>query len=116
MRDAIQCLRAEGKKTAVVTNNFWMDREHRKPTHPLDTSLFDAVIIFLSHYTNQMNSYFPVVESCRLGMRKPDERIYRHVLELLHVSADEAAFLDDIGNNLKSARHLGMHTIQVLVL
>jgi len=53
------------------------------------------------------------VESSRLGMRKPDPRIYRHACELMAVPASETIFLDDIGRNLKPARALGMTTIKV---
>lgn len=48
-------------------------------------------------------------------MRKPDERIYRYVLDQLRLPANETAFLDDIGTNLKSAQNIGIHTIQVCV-
>ena len=54
-----------------------------------------------------------LVESRAVGMRKPDPRIYRLVCERLGVEPPQAAFLDDIGANLKSARALGMHTIKV---
>lgn len=47
MLDAIQCLRAEGMKTALLTNNFWMDRAHRIPTQPLDPNLFDVIIVYI---------------------------------------------------------------------
>jgi len=53
------------------------------------------------------------VESSAVGLRKPDPRIYHHVLERLGVPARRAAFLDDIGRNLKPARELGMATIRV---
>jgi putative hydrolase of the HAD superfamily len=47
-------------------------------------------------------------------MRKPDPRIYQLVCRELGVEPPRAAFLDDIGTNLKSARALGMHTIKVM--
>jgi epoxide hydrolase-like predicted phosphatase len=46
-------------------------------------------------------------------MRKPDPRIYTHVLGELQLGAEEAVFLDDIARNLKPAREMGMHTIKV---
>lgn len=54
-----------------------------------------------------------VVESARVGMRKPDPRIYQLACEGLGVTPPEAAFLDDLGANLKGARALGMTTIKV---
>lgn len=46
-------------------------------------------------------------------MRKPEERIYRHTLELLNVQPQETVFLDDLGINLKTARDLGLKTVKV---
>ena len=54
-----------------------------------------------------------VIESAKVGLRKPDARIYRMACEALDVRPEESAFLDDIGANLKGARALGMTTIRV---
>jgi len=55
-----------------------------------------------------------VVESSKVGLRKPDPRIYTLACDLLGVAPDEAVFLDDLGVNLKPARALGMRTIKVV--
>ena len=54
-----------------------------------------------------------IVESSRVGCRKPERRFYELALEELDISADEAVFLDDLGVNLKPARAMGMTTIKV---
>jgi putative hydrolase of the HAD superfamily len=54
-----------------------------------------------------------VVESSKLGWRKPDPRIYRHACELLGVAPEHCVYLDDLGINLKPARAMGMRTIKV---
>ena len=54
-----------------------------------------------------------VVESAKVGLRKPDPRIYLMACEGLGVSPEESVFLDDIGANLKGARAVGMTTIRV---
>ena len=54
-----------------------------------------------------------VVESFRVGMRKPESRIYELACRKLDVSPADAIFLDDLGTNLKTARALGMATIKV---
>lgn len=54
-----------------------------------------------------------IVESSKVGVRKPDVRFYEIACELLDVVASEAVFLDDLGVNLKPARALGMTTIKV---
>ncbi len=55
-----------------------------------------------------------VIESSKVGMRKPDPRIYTLACEGLNIAPQEAVFLDDLGINLKPARQLGMSTIKVL--
>lgn len=55
-----------------------------------------------------------VVESSRVGCRKPERRFYELALEELDISAEEAVFLDDLGVNLKPAREMGMATIKVV--
>ena len=55
-----------------------------------------------------------VIESSKLGIRKPDPRIYALMCEALDVDPAECVYLDDIGHNLKPARDMGMTTIKVL--
>jgi putative hydrolase of the HAD superfamily len=54
-----------------------------------------------------------VVESSRLGVRKPDPAFYELACAELGISPTEAVFLDDLGINLKPARAMGMATIKV---
>jgi putative hydrolase of the HAD superfamily len=60
-----------------------------------------------------MTLFEHVVESSKLGMRKPDPRIYQHTCRLLEVEPGECVYLDDLGINLKPARAMGMKTIKV---
>ena len=55
-----------------------------------------------------------VIESSKLGIRKPNPRIYEVACNEVGVKPENAAFLDDLGINLKPARAMGMHTIKVL--
>lgn len=54
-----------------------------------------------------------VVESSKVGLRKPDPAIYRLMLDRLGAEAPRSVLLDDLGVNLKPARELGLHTIKV---
>lgn len=54
-----------------------------------------------------------VLESSRIGIRKPDPRIYALMCEALDVEASDCVYLDDLGINLKPARMMGMTTIKV---
>jgi epoxide hydrolase-like predicted phosphatase len=49
-----------------------------------------------------------VIDSCEVGLRKPEREIYELVCERLNVEPREAAFVDDIPANVDSARALGM--------
>jgi putative hydrolase of the HAD superfamily len=60
-----------------------------------------------------MTLFEHVVESSKLGMRKPDPRIYQHACDLLGVQPEDCVYLDDLGINLKPARAMGMRTIKV---
>jgi putative hydrolase of the HAD superfamily len=55
-----------------------------------------------------------VIESARIGLRKPDPKIYRMMVEALGVDPKRCIYLDDLGINLKPAREMGMTTIKVV--
>ncbi|MEE3330222.1 MAG: HAD family phosphatase [Myxococcota bacterium] len=99
MLRAIERIKAEGLRVAALTNNWATEESTDAPdsgTRAL-ASLFDEF-----------------VESSVEGLRKPDPRIYELVCGRLGVAPQEAAFLDDIGANLKPARSMGMTTIRVV--
>jgi putative hydrolase of the HAD superfamily len=94
MLAAIRRLRATGLRVAALTN-AWTTPDRPSRVEPLRAE-FDCF-----------------VESFRVGMRKPEPRIYELVCRDLDVPADAAVFLDDFGANLKPARAMGMTTIKV---
>ncbi|KAB2577232.1 Epoxide hydrolase [Lasiodiplodia theobromae] len=64
------------------------------------------------------------ISSAHVGLRKPDPRIYEMAVKLLDeearnrgvpggVQVGDVLFLDDIGQNLKAAREVGMRTLKV---
>jgi putative hydrolase of the HAD superfamily len=55
-----------------------------------------------------------IIESSKVGLRKPDPRIYELACTTMGVAAGEVVFLDDLGINLKPAAGLGMTTIKVV--
>jgi putative hydrolase of the HAD superfamily len=54
-----------------------------------------------------------VIESSKVGFRKPEPRFYEIACETVGVQPDECVFLDDLGINLKPAAQMGMITIKV---
>jgi putative hydrolase of the HAD superfamily len=85
----------ERLKTALLTNN-WVSPEAGRDMGPI-LELFDTI-----------------VESSRIGVRKPDPRFYELACSELGIEPSEAVFLDDLGVNLKPARAMGMTTIKVV--
>jgi putative hydrolase of the HAD superfamily len=61
-----------------------------------------------------MSLFDYVIESAKIGLRKPDPRIYQMMVEALEVDPKNCVYLDDLGVNLKPARAMGMTTIKVL--
>ena len=87
-------LRAEGYRTAILTNNVKEWGSYWKSSIPMD--LFDEV-----------------VDSCDVGLRKPDPAIYRLTCERLAVAPEAAVFLDDTRRHVEGARQVGLHAILV---
>ncbi|NXW88807.1 HYES hydrolase, partial [Alopecoenas beccarii] len=96
---AAKVLRRNGFKTCVLTNN-WVDDSAGR--------LFTATLM------NMLHRHFDlVIESCRLGVQKPDPQIYTYTLDALQAKPQEAILLDDLGENLKPAQEMGMATVLV---
>ena len=55
-----------------------------------------------------------IVESSKVGVRKPEPSFYTQACELARVEPTEVVFLDDLGINLKPAKAMGMTTIKVV--
>jgi putative hydrolase of the HAD superfamily len=51
--------------------------------------------------------------SCFVGLRKPEEGIYRVALDVTQIPAEESCFIDDRALNLECAVRLGMQTIEM---
>lgn len=85
---------------ALLTNNF----------APMGSS--DGMV-GATEAAELLELFHVIVESSKVGVRKPDPAIYRLVCDELGVDPASAAFLDDLGVNLKPARVMGMTTIKV---
>jgi putative hydrolase of the HAD superfamily len=59
-----------------------------------------------------MGLFDVVIESSKVGLRKPDPRIYRMMCEALDVPAKACVYIDDLGVNCKPAAALGMTAIK----
>jgi putative hydrolase of the HAD superfamily len=61
-----------------------------------------------------MARFHHVVESSKVGVRKPETRFYELACETVGVGPERCVFLDDLGINLKPAAAMGMTTIKVV--
>ncbi|SDH60373.1 putative hydrolase of the HAD superfamily [Bradyrhizobium sp. Rc2d] len=99
MVEALKRIKAQFR-TGCITNNL--------PANAIGSmtgrSLYIAEVMVLFDH---------VIESAKIGMRKPDPRIYRLMVETLKVDPNNCVYLDDLGVNLKPAREMGMTTIKV---
>ena len=90
---------AAGYATACLTNNVVAD-----PSSSDRAAAVGAV----------MARFDAVIESSKVGVRKPEPRFYEIACESLGVTPTECVFLDDLGINLKPAAALGMTCIKVV--
>ncbi|MDH5236703.1 MAG: HAD family phosphatase, partial [Acidimicrobiia bacterium] len=68
----------------------------------------------VSELTEIMALFDVVVESSKVGVRKPEVQFYEIACRQLGVAPPDCVFLDDLGVNLKPARAMGMTTIKVV--
>lgn len=99
MVEALKRIKAQFK-TGCITNNL--------PANAIGSmtgrSLYIAEVMVLFDH---------VIESAKIGLRKPDPRIYQLMVETLKVDPKKCVYLDDLGVNLKPTREMGMTTIKV---
>lgn len=88
---------------ACLTNNMNVGHGATMNATPERAAEVEALFGLVDH----------VIESRKVGVRKPEPAFYRIACERAGVAPDEVVFLDDLGINLKPARALGMHTIKV---
>lgn len=101
---ALDLVRSRGFLTACLTNNMaGGDGRKESPATNRDAAI-EAV----------MQRFDAVIESSKVGVRKPEVRFYEIACETLDVRPTECVFLDDLGVNLKPAAALGMATIKVV--
>ena len=91
-------------KLACLTNNF---PRSNTITQLIGEQRFESWDSALSLFDN-------VVESAKIGTRKPQKEFYEYACSVNSVSPNSVVFLDDIGINLKSAKELGITTIKVI--
>jgi putative hydrolase of the HAD superfamily len=87
MYELMRTVRHAGFRTCLLSNS-WGHGDYPRKVFP---ELFDAWVI-----------------SAEVGMRKPEERIFRHAAGLLDLPPEQCVFIDDFEANIDAAAALGM--------
>ncbi len=93
MVELVRELRAQGLATGIITNNIAEFGEAWRAMIPVD-ELFDDI-----------------VDSCEVGLRKPDPEIYLMACDRLGVAPAAAAFIDDHRGNVAAAGAVGLRAV-----
>jgi putative hydrolase of the HAD superfamily len=94
----VQTLRANGYKTALLSNSHLRFVAHLRRNRPW-LQLFDVCVF-----------------SSEVHLIKPDPAIFRYTLEKLEIDASSVLFIDDRFSNISVARSLGMEAIRFTTL
>lgn len=90
----------ENYKLGCITNNIQNSKDDK--------------VNHLNQASQVMKIFDHIIESSKVGLRKPDPKIYYMSCDALGVKPEECIYLDDLGINLKPARKIGMTTIKVI--
>jgi putative hydrolase of the HAD superfamily len=101
----VEALRRCGQHflNACVTNDVKTGTAHGLPTSDDRAEQVRRVL----------SMFDVVIESSKVGVRKPEPRFYQLALDALGIEPAQAVYLDDLGINLKPAKAMGMTTIKV---
>ena len=100
---ALDQLKTMGFKLGCITNNVPTGHGAGMAGSAKKASAISAILARFDH----------VIESSKVGIRKPDPRIYQMMCDVLGVQPPECVYLDDLGINCKPAAALGMAAIKV---
>jgi putative hydrolase of the HAD superfamily len=104
MVEALRRIKAAGLAQACLTNNvIGGDGVTNTAASEREAAIADI-----------MAGFDAVIESSKVGCRKPEQRFYEIACSTMRVTPDQVVFLDDLGINLKTAAAMGMHTIKVI--
>ena len=98
--EALRRIKRADYKTGCITNNV--------PSN--QTGSGDGRSLYAREI---MEMFDHVIESSKIGIRKPNPRIYEMMCETLGVVPEACVYLNDLGMNLKPAKAMGMATIKV---
>ena len=100
---ALDRLKSRGFALGCITNNVPSGKGAGMAVSDEKAAAISAIMDRFDH----------VLESSKVGVRKPDPRIYQMMCAALSVDASRCIYLDDLGINCKPAAAMGMAAIKV---
>ena len=100
---ALDMLKSKGFALGCITNNVPSGKGAGMAVSDEKAAAILAVMATFDH----------IIESSKVGVRKPDPRIYAMMCAALAVSPSQCIYLDDLGINCKPAAAMGMAAIKV---
>ena len=100
---ALDRLKAAGFKLGCITNNVPTGQGAGMAGSAVKAQAVADILARFDH----------VIESSKVGIRKPDPRVYQMMCDALGVPSAECIYLDDLGINCKPAAAIGMAAIKV---
>ena len=100
---ALDDCRAAGYRLGCITNNAKVGQGAGMTSDAAKAIAVTAILARFDH----------VIESSKVGLRKPDPRIYQMMCDTLAVAPADCIYLDDLGITCKPAAALGMAAIKV---
>lgn len=100
---ALDMLKSKGFALGCITNNVRSGKGAGMAVSDEKAAAISAVMATFDH----------IIQSSKVGVRKPDPRIYAMMCAALAVSPSQCIYLDDLGINCKPAAAMGMAAIKV---
>lgn len=100
---ALDLLKAKGFAIGCITNNVPSGNGAGMARSKSAAAEIASILARFDH----------VIESSKVGVRKPDPAIYRMMCDALNMHPQQCIYLDDLGINCKPAAMLGMRAIKV---
>jgi putative hydrolase of the HAD superfamily len=100
---ALDVLKSKGFALGCITNNVPSGKGAGMAVSDERAAAISAVMERFDH----------IIKSSKVGVRKPDPRIYAMMCDALSVQPSQCIYLDDLGINCKPAAAMGMAAIKV---
>ena len=112
IEEILECLDVKLNKSMV---KLFFQVKEKVECACLTNNIDKSIHYNASETFTKFKKYFSkTFESSRLGLRKPEEEIYRHVMANVNINAENILFIDDLGINLKPAKIIGFNTYKMV--